>query len=313
MLRLLSDMSPDPAPPISVVIRCFNEEKHIGNLLENLQGQTRKNHEVLVVDSGSTDRTLDIARSFGAGIVHIDPEHFTFGRSLNTGCAAAKGSILVFASAHVLPIGNDWLMEMIAPFADQSVGLVYGRQIGDSTTKFSEHQVFARQFPGESNYDQQTPFCNNASCAIRRDLWLQRPYDERLTGLEDLEWAKWLLSTGRKIVYNAQATIVHIHNERPAKIFTRYEREAIALKRIFPDSHMTLIEFLGLWSANVFLDLLRALKQRKFLQCFAEILVFRTMQYWGTFRGFHFRARITEEVIAQFYYPRPPRTFTGQK
>jgi rhamnosyltransferase len=65
----------------SVVIRAYNEEKHIGRLLEGIQHQTAKDVEVILVDSGSSDSTVSIAESFGAKVVHIPAQEFTFGRS----------------------------------------------------------------------------------------------------------------------------------------------------------------------------------------------------------------------------------------
>ena len=84
--------------------------------------------------------------------------------------AAATGDIVVIASAHVYPVYEDWLTQLVAPFDDPCVAVVYGKQRGDASTRFSEHRVLAQWFPQESNYDQQSPFCNNANCAVRREL-----------------------------------------------------------------------------------------------------------------------------------------------
>jgi len=292
---------------VSIIIRCFNEEKHIGRLLDSIQKQTYDNYEIVVVDSGSTDATLNVVRNYPATIVNIKPEEFTFGFSLNKGCEAAKGKYLVMASAHVIPIDNMWLSEMVRPFADPSVGIVYGRQIGNHLTKFSEHQVFAQQFPVVSNFEQTTPFCNNANCAILRSVWEKYLYDESLTGLEDLDIGKKVIQDGKVIAYNANAAIHHLHEETPQKIFNRYKREAIALKRIFPDSHLYLLECLYLWLSNLSLDILRAIKNHKLIGNFLDIIVFRTMQYFGTYSGIHTRSQVTHEMLMRFYYPRKPQ------
>jgi glycosyltransferase involved in cell wall biosynthesis len=292
---------------VSVVIRCFNEERHIGTLLDRIARQTLRDHEVVVVDSGSTDDTLRIVQQFPARIVPIRPDDFTFGYSLNRGCERAVGEYVVIASAHVVPCSDTWLEQLVAPFADPSVALVYGRQQGHETSKFSERQLFAKQFPQQSNWNQRTPFCNNANAAIRRALWVGHPYDESLSGLEDLAWAKWCLEQGHRIAYNADAAVVHIHEERPQQIRRRYMREALAFRRIFPDSHVTVGEFVSLLASSVVADLLAALRQGQLSRHAASILMFRTMQYWGTFRGMNYRSPLTHELIMQFYYPRPAR------
>jgi len=290
-------------PRISVVIRCHDEERHIGNLLDALARQTLRPVEVVAVDSGSTDGTLAIVSRHGVRLVRIAPEAFTFGRSLNLGCAAASGDVLVFASAHVVPVRDDWLERLTAPFAAPEVALVYGRQVGNDVTRFSEHQLFAQQFPPVSNPDQRSPFCNNANAAVRRALWEEHRFDEALTGLEDLEWGKWALGAGHRVVYEADAAIVHVHEESPRKIFRRYEREAIALRRIFPDSHLTFLEMLRFIVHGIVVDVRAALRARRLWGILPEVVMFRVMQYSGTFAGMHHRSPVTHELMMRFYYP----------
>src|SRR5438105_1761093 len=191
-------------PKVSIVVRCYNEEAHIGRLLSGILQQTIKDFEIILVDSGSTDATLSIARQYPVHILHITPREFSFGRSLNKGCAAAEGDLLVFASAHVYPLYEDWLEKLIYPLEQcEAVALSYGGQRGNEATKYSEHQVFAHWFPPEPNDDQDHPFCNNANAAVRRSVWERFPYDEQLTGLEDLDWAKRVMRAGYKIAYAA--------------------------------------------------------------------------------------------------------------
>ena len=175
----------------SVVIRAYNEEKHIGRLLEGIQHQTAQDVELILVDSGSSDSTVSIAESFGVKIVHIPPQEFTFGRSLNLGVQAAISELIVIASAHVYPVYPDWLASLLHPFEDQEVALTYGKQRAPDSARFSEKQIFHQWYPDASKSQQETAFCNNANAAIRKSLWEKNPYDETLTGLEDLAWAKW--------------------------------------------------------------------------------------------------------------------------
>lgn len=290
-------------PVASIIIRCYQEAQHIEQLLEGIAAQTVKNVEIIVVDSGSTDDTVRKALRYPVQVLHIRPDEFTFGRALNLGCEAARGRFLVFTSAHVYPKNERWLESLLSPFENPKVALVYGKQRGNRMNQFSEHQIFAKQFPDQSDFEQKTPFCNNANCALRRTLWEQRHYDETLTGLEDVEWAVWALRQGYLIVYSAEAEIVHVHNESRQKILDRYRREAIALKRILPHSHLSIFEFVHLLIANVMLDALRALRQRKPLSTYRDIVVFRTTQYWGTFIGLRFKDEITREMMLRFYYP----------
>lgn len=295
---------------LSIIIRCFNEEKHIGRLLAGIMEQTVEDLEIIVVDSGSTDATVSIASNFPTKIVSIRPEDFSFGYALNLGCDAATGDILLFASAHVYPVYQDWLELMIKAFEDERVALVYGKQRGDHSNKYSEHQIFAKWFPEQSTADQPHPFCNNANCAIRRSLWEQYPYDETLTGLEDLAWAKNIQEKGWRIAYQAEATIIHVHEEAWKNVFNRYRREAIALRLIMKKETFSFPVFLSLLWKNCLHDWRQALHDGVFLKEFRSIFMFRLMQFWGTYRGYKQSYLMDNEVRERFYYP---KDFVGKK
>ncbi|WP_071515521.1 glycosyltransferase [Geitlerinema sp. PCC 9228] len=296
----------------SIIVRCFNEEEHIGKLLSGIMQQTVKDIETIVVDSGSTDATLSIASRYPVKIVSIQPEEFSFGRALNRGCQAASGEFIIVASAHVYPVYKDWLEHLLLPFDDPQVALVYGKQRGNEITKYSEHQVFASWFPEESSWQQQHPFCNNANAAIRRSLWQQVPYNEELTGLEDLDWARRVQTLGYKVVYSATAEIVHVHHETPKKIYNRYRREAIALKRIFPQEQFHWWDFVRLFVGNTFSDWFHAWHDGVFWSNVGDIFVFRFMQFWGTYRGFLQHGTVSSELKRTFYYPKGFRRSDAQ-
>ena len=296
-------MSDTSFPRCSVVIRCCNEEQHIARLLSGITQQTIRYAEIIVVDSGSTDATLSIASRYPVKISHIHPDEFSFGRSLNIGCQVARSKFIVFASAHAYPVYKDWLERLLAPFSEPQVALVYGKQRGNETTKYSEHRVFDKWFPDESVLCQDHPFCNNANAAIRRSLWEQQSYDETLTGLEDVDWAKRAIESGHRIAYVADADIVHVHDEVYRQIYNRYWREAIGMKRIFPHERFSLWDFLRLFTVNVVSDCRHAWRDKALRRNVVSIFAFRLMQFWGTYRGFTQRSPITSQLRQTFYYP----------
>ena len=289
--------------PCSIVIRAFNEAKHLGRLLEGISRQTIRDVEVVLVDSGSTDSTVDIAVGRGAKIIHIQPEEFTFGRSLNLGIEVASHPLIVVASAHVYPVYPDWLERLVEPFSDPRVALTYGKQRGGETNRFSERQIFKQWYPEHSDPRQAHPFCNNANAAIRRSVWEQHAYDETLTGLEDLAWANWALHAGYAISYVAEAEIVHVHHETPRGVYNRYRREAMAFKRIFPAERFRLWDFIRLVVGNIVNDLRHAAQSHALAANLLNIFWFRWMQFWGTYQGYRHPSLITEGLRKTFYYP----------
>lgn len=291
----------------SIIIRCYNEEKHLGKLLDGVFSQTILPSEVVIVDSGSTDRTVEIANSYNVTVVNIKKDEFSFGRALNLGLAATNSPYALIASAHVFPHFKTWAEMMLNHFQDPSVGIVYGKQRGLDSSYFSENQLFLRWFPDHRDLNQSHPFCNNANAMIRRQLWNQFPYDESLTGLEDLEFAKRIAQAQFKIVYEPMAVITHVHEETYRKIMNRYYRESLALKRIFPEEKFGKREFFHLLFKNLANDLSAAISQKALWTNLLPIIGFRVMQFIGTYKGFNAEPRMISELKERFYYP-PDRT-----
>lgn len=291
-------------PDCSIIIRAYNEENHISRLLQGILEQSAIRTQIILVDSGSTDHTREMAAKFPVEIVNIAPQDFTFGRSLNLGISCSTAPYVVMASAHVYPVYPDWLEKLLEPFADERIALTYGKQRGSSTTHFSEHQIFHQWYPDVSVNRQSIPFCNNANAAIRRELWTQHPYDETLPGLEDLEWGKWAQEQGFGISYCAEAEVIHVHNESLAGIYNRYKREGMAFKRIYPHETFTLLDLVHLFSQNVLNDWREARRKRLLQANWQKIIGFRWLQFYGTYQGYRQSGPLTWQLKKAFYYPR---------
>lgn len=221
------------APSASIVIRAFNEEAHLPSLFDALDQQSVREYEAIVVDSGSVDRTREIAETRGAKLLRIASHDFTFGYSLNAGIDAAKAPLVVIVSAHAIPVGPNWLAAYLSAFDDTNTAMAYGKQRGGKESKLGEARDLARTF-GDDPLRLRAPdfFANNANAAIRRSLWQERQFDETLPGLEDIEWAKYWMEQGWAVRYEPAAEVLHLHDETWAQTRHRYRREAEAARSV---------------------------------------------------------------------------------
>ena len=288
----------------SIVIRTFNEARNLERLLRGIQEQTYTDWEILLVDSGSTDATLEIARRYTSNVFHIPREKFTFGRSLNLGCLQARGRYLVFVSAHIYPVNNTWLANLVRPFTEPAVGMVYGRQMGVEGSRVSEARDLERVFGTASQVLIDQPCGHNGNAAIRRNLWVQQPFDETLTGLEDLDWVRKIQRDGHRVYYAANAAVHHVHRESIHQLYKRFFREAIAYRTVFPGYRYDWSRMINGLVYSLAADSLYAIRQRVSLHQFLQIPSSRIAEYLARWRGLHYHARLSPELLLHLYYPK---------
>ena len=283
---------------VSVIIRTLDEGHHLQALLEAIESQkfVDAETEVVLVDSGSVDRTLEIAQAYGCRIEHIARSEFSFGRSLNRGCAASRGELLVFISGHCVPCGPDWLDRLTAPIRDGDADYTYGRQCGGPDTRFSEAQLFSKQYPGRSSIPQEGYFCNNANAALRRDVWEKNLFDEESSGLEDMELAKRIQQRGHGVGYVAEAQVFHHHSESWNQVRWRFEREALALQGIMPEIHISPWDLVRYFLSALWHDLRIAREQGRMMKVLLEVACFRWQQYLGSYRGNHELRKLSKTI-----------------
>ena len=275
----------DYNPKVSIVIRTLNEAMHLKPLLLSIKKQSYDNLETIIVDSGSIDDTVKIAEKLGDKLIKIDQNDFTFGFAINYGIKYAKGEFICILSAHTRPTSEIWLEELVSGFISSKINgkiaMTYGKQIGNNKSNFSEKRDFIKQFSSVDKIQSKPNyFCNNANSMIRKDLWKEHPFDEALTGLEDIEWSKYWMDKGYDIHYKPKAEIFHIHQETPNQIKQRFWREAIAAKSIGVLPIYKLVKQVLLELINILKDLVFSFKENK-INKWNEILYYRKNKISG--------------------------------
>ncbi len=248
----------------SILVRTKNEEKYLARTIEAIRAQSFQSYEIIVVDSGSTDGTLDVAASCeDVTLLYIAPPEFTFGRALNVGAQRARGEYLVTLSAHALPRDEHWLFNLVRPFNDPLVAGVYGRQLPRPDAYPPVKVDYLSHYNAEDRVltAVEGAYFSNANAALRRQLWKGLPFDEELPACEDQDWARKALTRGYKIVYEPQAAVYHSHNEFLWAVYRRYRREERGWRHILPDRRVTFRDFCQVWRAKTASDLKFILKE----------------------------------------------------
>ena len=205
---------------VTIIIPAKNEERNLRRCLRAVADQeTKAKVEVVLIDSGSTDRTPDIAREFEFVRLHCIPaEEFAHGKTRNLGATMAEGEILVFLNADAIPTDSHWLEPLIAPFReDSAVAGTYSRHVPRDACHLYMKRDLAQSMPEatmERIGDRPLDFTqfSTVSGAMPKSVWRQFPFDDRIAIAEDQDWAKRVLDAGYKIVYASGSVVRHSHN-----------------------------------------------------------------------------------------------------
>ena len=240
----MSDSSPIA---ISVVIPVLNAEAYLDKLLAKLSSQKPvAPMEIVLVDSMSKDRTREIAAKY-ANVRVVPVEKFSHGGARNLGAREAKGEILVLMTQDALPQDDSWLAKLIAPFSDPKVAATYSRQVPyPGANPMERYFLFTHFPPGDSVRREQREgdlglghvFFSNVAAAIRRDLLLKFPFDEKIIMSEDQQVSRDLLKAGHAVVYQPESVVIHSHNYSLPVCFRRYFDSVYSLTQIFPKHDM---------------------------------------------------------------------------
>ncbi len=202
-----------------------------------LDQQFEGSFDLLAIDSGSTDGTLELARnSPGVRTVQITPAEFHHGRTRNLGAELTTGWAIVFITQDALPVDRAWLRTLIAPLHDPSVAMVVGRQIAWEDTKPPEKFFYMYSFP-ESRITvrknvpavKDSIFISDVNSAIRRDVWQRLRFSEIVLQAEDKEIAKRIVASGGTIIYEPAAAVYHAHDFTLGELIRRAGDAGISL------------------------------------------------------------------------------------
>jgi rhamnosyltransferase len=226
----------------SISILTKNEGRNIGPCLEAVFSQKDVGEfEVVLVDSGSTDATVQIAQRFPIRIEQIPADAFHHARTRNLAASLGKGPIVVNLSGDAIPASDLWLNKMLANFDDPGVAAAYGRQLPKPGSTIERCDTFDAVYgsqrivkdPAHRNgMGYRFYHFSDVNSAIRRSVWEATPYPEDLKMFEDLAIAKRILDTGGKIVYEPEAPVFHSHHYGSAQLFKRYFDIGYTLKQL---------------------------------------------------------------------------------
>jgi rhamnosyltransferase len=242
----------DRAPEVAVILLTKNSQRYLDEILAAIHAQaTARAYEVLAVDSGSQDDTLNILRGYGVRITQIPPAEFNHGETRNLGARQASSSVryLVYLTHDATPQAG-WLDGLVdAVEAAPRIAGAFSRHLPRPTCPLPMARLLAEEWEQSGTPDRVVKkltdpedyerrrawyawFSNTSSC-LRREVWEAHPF-ARVDFAEDAEWADRVLRAGFTLVYEPKSCVVHSHDYGLADQFAQNMDHARGMHRIFP-------------------------------------------------------------------------------
>lgn len=217
---------------ISVIIPTLNAEHEIEVLLIALDRQSIQPNEILVVDSASEDKTIELVQKHkGVRLLQIDRQDFNHGTTRDLALRKTSGDFVCFLTQDAVPVSDDYLKQLVAPMVDDSdIALVSGKQLPKADARRFEQLVRGFNYPDSPSVRSKcdleklgikTFFASDACSAYRRTAYLQCGGFDHVNTNEDMLMAARLIASGMKVAYEPRAEVYHSHNLTPSQQFAR--------------------------------------------------------------------------------------------
>lgn len=239
----------------SIVIPVKNGGELFEKVLEAVNNQkTEYQYEVICVDSGSTDGSVEVAKRHGCILKEIAPEEFGHGKTRNLGASLGTGEFILFLTQDAMPASNTWLQSFLdAMKQDEKIAGGFGKHLPYPECNIPDQQMLENHFArygnenfvhylddehrqmyekDEQGYQQYLAFFSDNCSCLRRSVWEKIPYDD-MDYAEDQAWSKKILEAGYKKVYCPDAAVYHSHDYPLASYRKRYYDDFKAVYRIY--------------------------------------------------------------------------------
>jgi len=267
---------------ISVIILTKNGAETLDRCLGAVFSQCVDRHfEVICIDSGSRDNTLAICRNYRVRLFQIKQEEFNHGLTRNFAISKARGEYVIFLSQDAIPLNNNWMKPLIDNLINNTeMAASYSRQVpfedADEFTKMdvenhpvSKSRKEVRYIINRRIFDNLMPqerleFCSfdNVSSCIRKSVWEEIPFP-KIDFAEDLAWAKKVIESGKKIVFEPLSVVAHSHKRSILYEFRRSYIHHYKTYELFGFNPVSTLDKIFTFAALSSLSQIRQLINRK--------------------------------------------------
>ncbi len=285
---LNESMSEQPIIPgkLSVCIRTHNDLVHLKRAIPMLFAQKGVDFELVVCNDNSTDGSTEYLAQFPQVKSIVRPTGaYNPAKMLNSLINQTDGEIIVFNNGDAIPLDENYLATLTAPFKDRLVSAVYARQYPRADASVMVRKDYDFAF-GDKPATRLPGFFSLVGSAIRRSSWEANPFDQAYQYSEDVAWTRLAQMRGEGVCYVPEAHIEHSHEYNPTELKKRFYGDGYASAQLLGEAPSYLHAFLGA-CLDFMRDLVWGLKHRELLAILKSSLLYRLRQRLSTAAGGH--------------------------
>jgi len=219
---------------VVVIMRSRNSAWVIHQALASLFSQRFRDFSLVVVDSGSTDRTMEMLSAYPHQLIRIEGASYQPGPVLNAAIAGTEAQQLVFWNSDAVALHDGVLGQLVDALAHADAA--YARQIPRPDAHGWVRRDYAASFPAcgaAPSWIALSLVCS----AMRRTAWKAHAFYAEAWASEDTEWGVWARNNGLTVTYVPEALVMHSHNYTLSQLFGRRFVEGEADAFIYKQQH----------------------------------------------------------------------------
>jgi len=279
---------------VTVIVRTFNVEWVIDQALAALMKQKGVEIELMIVDSGSTDATLDMIDPYPHTFIEIEPGTYFPGKVLNRAVEESKTDLIVFINSDVVLLDEYAILKLINPLEETMTAASFGRQIVRPEADLWVRHDYERAFPNTKDKPYWMHF-SLPIAAMKRSAWKMQAFYTDAWGSEDTHWAVQIKNKGYNIAYVKDAIAMHSHNYTLKQLASRRRIEGEADVYIYPEKSVSLFSTLLSFAASSMRESWYYLNNNRIVGI-PYLLLNRIVYSWNYYKGFKHSSRIKSPI-----------------
>ncbi|WP_294966997.1 glycosyltransferase [Sulfurimonas sp.] len=279
---------------VTVIMRTFNVEWVIDQALVALMKQKNVEIELIIVDSGSSDSTLDIVSNYSHKFIEIEPGTYFPGKVLNKAVSEAKTELIVFINSDVVLLDSYAISKLIEPLSNSDTAASYGRQVIRPEADLWVRHDYEKAFTVIGNQPKWMHY-SLPIAAMKKSVWEMQKFYTDSWGSEDTHWGVQIKNKGYKIAYVKDAIAMHSHNYTLKQLASRRRIEGEADVYIYPEKSLSLFKTLLSFGASFLRESLYYLKNRQTTKI-PYLLLNRIVYSFSFYRGFKYASKSKNNI-----------------